>query len=530
MSANPQQRPLNPSKVSATGHIDFAGRESQELIIGFSGAIGCGMASVTPVVTTLLENAGYTVKHLKLSKIIERMLDTGQIPEWNEALIADSNRYEKLQLAGNKLRSKIRADFLAEISIAVISMLRLRELSEGSTPKSAAVTESIPSRTAYLVDQLKHPDEVRLLRTVYGNLFYLIGVLTGEGQRRKNLSAELTAQQVTSVMVRDRQDEDDSGQQLDKTLKHADFFLRNNHQNKEALEKPLSRFLDLIHGKTARTPFKAEYAMYAAFSASLKSACLSRQVGASITDEEGTVISTGCNDVPKALGGLYSAEDGADDHRCINLAGGKCFNDEHKTKLTQAIANILISNSIDKLLAEKIAAQIKSETRLKDLLEFSRSVHAEMDALVSIARRGGDSVARGSLYTTTFPCHNCARHIVAAGIAKVFYIEPYEKSLALELHDDAIISEIEDATSTKVQFLHFEGVAPRKYQELFNNVVERKVNGVARDFNSRTAAKTQVQYLDGYRDLEAKVTQYLNDSGYTPEKIVELTEPEAASS
>jgi deoxycytidylate deaminase len=313
-------------------------------------------------------------------------------------------------------------------------------------------------------------------------------------------------------------------------MKHADFFLRNNHQNKEALEKPLSRFLDLIHGKTARTPFKAEYAMYAAFSASLKSACLSRQVGASITDEEGTVISTGCNDVPKALGGLYSAEDGADDHRCINLAGGKCFNDEHKTKLTQAIANILISNSIDKLLAEKIAAQIKSETRLKDLLEFSRSVHAEMDALVSIARRGGDSVARGSLYTTTFPCHNCARHIVAAGIAKVFYIEPYEKSLALELHDDAIISEIEDATSTKVQFLHFEGVAPRKYQELFNNVVERKVNGVARDFNSRTAAKTQVQYLDGYRDLEAKVTQYLNDSGYTPEKIVELTEPEAASS
>jgi hypothetical protein len=224
MSANPQQRPLNPSKVSATGHIDFAGRESQELIIGFSGAIGCGMASVTPVVTTLLENAGYTVKHLKLSKIIERMLDTGQIPEWNEALIADSNRYEKLQLAGNKLRSKIRADFLAEISIAVISMLRLRELSEGSTPKSAAVTESIPSRTAYLVDQLKHPDEVRLLRTVYGNLFYLIGVLTGEGQRRKNLSAELTAQQVTSVMVRDRQDEDDSGQQLDKTHETCGLF------------------------------------------------------------------------------------------------------------------------------------------------------------------------------------------------------------------------------------------------------------------------------------------------------------------
>lgn len=39
---------------------------------------------------------------------------------------------------------------------------------------------------------------------------------------------------------------------------------------------------------------------------------------------------------------------------------------------------------------------------------------------------------------TTFPCHYCARHIVAAGIYEVQYIEPYPKSKALQLHADAI--------------------------------------------------------------------------------------------
>lgn len=33
-----------------------------------------------------------------------------------------------------------------------------------------------------------------------------------------------------------------------------------------------------------------------------------------------------------------------------------------------------------------------------------------------------------TLYATMYPCHNCARHIVAAGIRKVIYIERYGES------------------------------------------------------------------------------------------------------
>ncbi|WP_422109159.1 deaminase [Aeromonas salmonicida] len=47
-------------------------------------------------------------------------------------------------------------------------------------------------------------------------------------------------------------------------------------------------------------------------------------------------------------------------------------------------------------------------------------MHAEMDAITSLARLDGPSSKNKIIYTTTYPCHNCARHIVAAGIKKPF--------------------------------------------------------------------------------------------------------------
>src|SRR5690606_15092251 len=67
-------------------------------------------------------------------------------------------------------------------------------------------------------------------------------------------------------------------------------------------------------------------------------------------------------------------------------------------------------------LSKKIAESAYNDTRLKGLIEFSRAIHAEMDAIVSLAMKGNGSTQGSSLFTYTFPCHNCARHIVAAGI------------------------------------------------------------------------------------------------------------------
>jgi deoxycytidylate deaminase len=502
------------------GALDFSIRESKELILAFSGAVGSGTDQVTSVLQRLLEEKNYNVVHIKLSKFIEFLLEKKFIAGWDDE-IRPGNRLEKLQIAGNLLRSQNSADFLSEIAIAVILNHRLQQAT-GANTAPPALESIVPNRTVYFIDQLKNPAEVSLLRKIYGNLFYLVGILTGEKQRGKNLNKQLLPQEVASAIERDRQNEDSNGQQLDKTLKLADFFVRNNDENTEVLKKPLKRFLGLIHGETSRTPTRDEYAMYVAYSAGLRSACLSRQVGAAISDADGSVISTGCNDVPKANGGLYS-EDDVSDYRCIYMEGGKCFNDEHKDQLAKDIEKILNDELKDAGRAKKLVAAVRKSTRLRDLLEFSRSVHAEMDAIISIARRGGPSVTGGSLYTTTFPCHNCARHIVAAGITKVFYIEPYEKSLALELHSDAIVSDPEQSDGSKVQFLHFEGVAPRQYQELFSMKDERKKLGKAVPMKPTEAPKIRVQYLDGYRNLESKIVENLVNQGLTKEQIADMT-------
>lgn len=111
--------------------------------------------------------------------------------------------------------------------------------------------------------------------------------------------------------------------------------------------------------------------------------------------------------------------------------------------------------------------------RVADLIEFSRAVHAEMEAIVSVARSGRKGIIDGRLYTTTYPCRNCARHTVAAGIGEVYYVESYPKSLVLSLHDDSISALSGDRTS-KCVFLQFEGVASKNMESLFRIKSDRK--------------------------------------------------------
>ena len=59
-----------------------------------------------------------------------------------------------------------------------------------------------------------------------------------------------------------------------------------------------------------------------------------------------------------------------------------------------------------------------------------------MNALLDAGLRGVP-VAGATLHSTTFPCHNCARHLIGAGIVRVVFIEPYTKSRAEQLHADS---------------------------------------------------------------------------------------------
>jgi len=503
-----------PNSTNNTSH-QLRARESQELVIAFSGAIGSGVPKAVKITSQQLKDEGYEVKHIKVSDLIcdqaQKLGIDANIDENNR-----KERYEKLQDAGNHLREKYGHDILTEFVISSISIWRKQKQIDSSDNDDTLDSASyVPPKTAYLVDQLKNPAEVDLLKIVYGNLFYLIGVLASENARKHTLvEVGLDEVEAITVMERDRKEDDDAGQQLEKTLQLADFFIRDSHSNEQILSSKINRLVKLIHGYNGITPTSDEFGMYSAYSASLKSACLSRQVGASITDDKGNIVATGCNDVPKAGGGLYIAIHNPD-NRCVNK--GLCSNDKYKKIISDEIKDLIAKElDLEPDSANKISEVIRTDSRLKDLLEFSRSVHAEMDAIVSVAREGGQSVKGCTLYTTTFPCHNCARHIIASGIGNVVFIEPYEKSLALNLHGDDISYDPDESDTgrNKVKFMHFEGVSPKQYISFFGLRGDRKdENGEVIKNTIIPAHKVSQEYLDNYREFEIKVLSNLNKLG-----------------
>ncbi|KDO04264.1 hypothetical protein DV26_44765 [Amycolatopsis mediterranei] len=108
---------------------------------------------------------------------------------------------------------------------------------------------------------------------------------------------------------------------------------------------------------------------------------------------------------------------------------------------------------------------------MMSLLEFQRPVHAEMSAILDAGRRGV-SPKGAYLYCTTYPCHLCMKEIIAAGVWKVVYIEPYPKSRSVAMYGDALAigKSIHDSQSTEIASVSvdpFIGVSPRAYRRLF---------------------------------------------------------------
>lgn len=472
-------------------------RRSQELVIGLCGAIGSGIKPLKNTICEKLKAYGYEVHHIRLSDIIINKTD----PSLKSR--TGYERYVQLQDAGDELRRTHNNSILAACAINEIALTRIEKY--GDDKDEDGVLVKTDKKVAYILDQLKHPDEVSLLKTVYNHNFYLIGLIRTEKERKLNLEDEkINPGEIEELIRRDRKDSDDYGQQVEKTLYSADFFIRNVHNQSQLLQASVERFIKLVHGVNGITPTHDEIGMFAAYSASLRSACLSRQVGAAITDTAGNVIATGCNDVPAAGGGLYSAST-VKDFRCVHK--GQCSNDKHKNLLKEEIRGVLISEIHDAPLIDELVKKIVTETKIKSLIEYSRAIHAEMDAIVSLARETSESTKNKILFATTYPCHNCARHIVAAGISRVVYIEPYEKSLAMKLHDDAI-SDIDEIG--KVLFMPFEGVSPNRFEKFFKSNGARKSND-GRVIHSQVNDLYHVdtQYLDSYHAYEAKVAAML---------------------
>jgi cytidine deaminase len=282
---------------------------------------------------------------------------------------------------------------------------------------------------------------------------------------------DVSKSKAEALVLQDEEERDvEFGQRVRKTFPLADFFLEAGSEIKARQE--LQRFVELIFGNLRHTPAPDEQGMAMAHLASLRSASPARQVGAAITDSKGRVLSIGTNEVPRAGGGQYWQGD-SDDGRDYAYDSIDTSDRMRKNLLGDLIDRIrkagFLSGDcppVDELLARNPENSSESirESLIFDTIDFIRAVHAEASALLNL--RIPLTEPGLTLYVTTFPCHEWARHIVISGIKRVMYVEPYPKSLVNELYHDSI-SVDEQCVGSRVIFLPFVGIAPNLYTRLF---------------------------------------------------------------
>lgn len=470
---------------------------AKELVFAVVGPMGSGPGKIAQILNETLNNSGYDSEIIKASNIIRRYLGNNKPVERS-----GSNETARLQDEGDRMRKESKDNAVIGLRfIEEIRRLRGQKLSKDVIDGQPVEPDN--NKRAFILDSLRHPDEVVLLRSVYQDVFCLVGVVCDSYEiRKKRLikknDKKINEHEIERMMERDEKADEKFGQHVADTFHLADFFVDNTPEeiitqkdkskklnDKWTVNETVGRLVDILtHSKIVR-PYPNEVAMFHADGARMRSACLSRQVGAALMDGNGNVIATGTNEVPRAGGGTYGScladqhNVIGKDHRCF-IDGGKCRNTEEQNTIIREM--LAVVQKIEETEVGPSLVQEIRKTRIGQLIEFSRAIHAEMDAILSAARQG-IAITGSKLYVTTFPCHNCARHIVAAGIDEVQFIEPYLKSRALPLHGDVITTDRDgwsppglnkDNTSQdnggqshQVLFHSFVGVAPRFYRRAF---------------------------------------------------------------
>lgn len=425
-----------------------------ELIIGIVSSVGTPSDRIITPLKDRLIGFGYSVEEIRVSQFLPSIE--------SQNINGEYERIAYFMEQGDLFRKSSNNNSI----LAIASSVKIKELR----------TKKKTNKNAYIINSLKHPDEVELLRKIYGDGFYLFGIHSDKNSRKKYLEEDkhCSPDKAEELIKVDENEDKKYGQKTRDTYHLSDFFL-NLSDNERQVKNTLQRFLDLIFSDPYKTPTFDEYAMFMAFNSSVRSADLSRQVGAVISNNQ-QIISNGANDVPKFGGGLYWAE--KDKYGKVSDQDlGRDYKrnvDQNKQSQRNIIENIIKKTKEKKLLTledeiEKLKLILK-ESEISDLTEFGRVVHAEMEAILACSREG-ISTRGTTLYCTTFPCHNCAKHIIASGIVRVVYVEPYPKSKALEFHDDSIKLQTnldDDKSVNKVIFEPFIGVGPRRFLDLFS--------------------------------------------------------------
>lgn len=239
------------------------------------------------------------------------------------------------------------------------------------------------------------------------------------------------------------------GQSVQKCVDDADYVYYNNEHLTvsqdgsedpdttsitRVLQKACEDFVPLVRGDgNRRDPTADEIQIAAAYAQSHSSTCLKRHVGAVITikkDGHEFPVSVGFNENPLSV------------RTCKSVSA--CYKDDDMMSKLRARGKRIYCPKCGKAHKEltepwncsKCGTNLKAWLHPNRNMELCTAIHAEERAVLSL---GGRSVEGGTLYVTTFPCFQCARLILDAGIKNIVYVEAYPvKNTAVFLSKNGI--------------------------------------------------------------------------------------------
>jgi len=193
-------------------------------------------------------------------------------------------------------------------------------------------------------------------------------------------------------------------------------------------------------------------------------------VGAAITDENYSIKAIGWNNTPSGQVpcALRNAEDLLNKKNDI-----EAFTNFEKTKgdLWQALDINFRSQILENqknLKGRNVCfcfKDLKNSCSDGKNQVHTRSLHAEENAFLQIAKYGGNGIENGKLFTTASPCELCAKKAYQLGIKVIYYIDPYPG-----ISDDHILSTGTNPIKPRL----FNGAIGNAYHWLYDPIMPYK--------------------------------------------------------
>ncbi|WP_350432632.1 hypothetical protein ABIS04_03530 [Shewanella sp. H8] len=345
-----------------------------------------------------------------------------------------SGGYTKLyQVVGDNIRSSGKANSREFNQENIFSFPALMNTVIKSARYACAV-EKTPCHI--VIDAIRNPYEAVYLRDRYSG-FYLMSVNTDNDNRLKHLmdSHKFTSTQIKELDKKEYPEKLSGhnkyiSQNIQKCIELADIHINNPRENQfghSELRAQLAWYVALMLHPGLVMPTSTESCMQLAYSVKQNSGCISRQVGAVVTDERYSVKSVGWNNTAEGQVPclLRSAEDllnGFDEDAYSKYEK----NDSAFREVLKGKFNLVRRfQHLDGRNLSFCFKDLQNQVEQKKNQVHTRSLHAEENAFLQISKNGGQGVKGGILFTTASPCELCAKKAYQLGMSKIIYIDPY---------------------------------------------------------------------------------------------------------